>query len=184
MRQLSLFKAQRLKRRGRPKKKSAGVSHLRRPELARRFPVLLTLRVRAGVPDLQRGRCLRALRRAFFGGNGKFGLRLVHFALLGNHMHFVAEAEGKESLSRGMQGLGIRMAKALNRVAERRGSVFADRYHARILRSPTQVKNAVVYVLRNHEHHFGAHSQSAASSVWFPNEMAAPVTWLLRQAPS
>jgi len=82
-----------------------------------------------------------------------------------------------------MQGLGIRMAKALNRVAERRGSVFADRYHARILRSPTQVKHPVLYVLRNHEHHFGAHAQGATST-WYPNEMAAPVTWLLRQAPA
>ncbi len=41
------------------------------------------------------------------------------------------------------------MAKRLNRLWERTGSVFADRYHDRILRTPREVKNALVYVLQN-----------------------------------
>jgi len=53
-----------------------------------------------------------------------------------------------------MQGLGVRIAKALNRVMGRNGGVFADHYHARILRAPTQVANALEYVLMNFLHHF------------------------------
>jgi hypothetical protein len=34
------------------------------------------------------------------------------------------------------------------------GTLFADHYHASILRSPTQVANALAYVLMNHLHHF------------------------------
>jgi hypothetical protein len=35
----------------------------------------------------------------------------------------------------------------------RRGRVFADRYHAKVLRSPTQVRNALRYVLNNWRRH-------------------------------
>ena len=37
-------------------------------------------------------------------------------------------------------------ARAVNRVLERRGKVFADRYHSHVLRSPREVANAVKYV--------------------------------------
>jgi hypothetical protein len=36
----------------------------------------------------------------------------------------------------------------------RKGTVFADHYHARQLRSPTEVANAIRYVLLNFVHHF------------------------------
>jgi hypothetical protein len=179
MRQLKLFKKS---NRGRPRKDGAGVSHLRREAFAARFPVHVTLRVRRGVPNLQEVRAFRAVEQGFFGGNGRFGVRLVHFAVLGNHVHLICEASGAGSLSRGMQGLGIRIAKGLNRVMKRRGRVFADRYHARILRTPTQTRHAVRYVLRNHERHFGP-GVDGITSLWFPETMLAPRTWLLRRQP-
>jgi hypothetical protein len=110
-------------------------------------------------------------------------MRLVHFAVLGNHVHLICEAEGEQSLSRGMQGLAIRMAKALNKAVERSGRVFADRYFAKILRTPTQTRNAVRYVLRNHEKHFGAGADGITSR-WFPELTVEAATWLLRQAPA
>ena len=51
------------------------------------------------------------------------------------------------------QGLAIRIAKALNKLWGRRGGVFADRYHDRILKTPREVKNALVYVLANGKKH-------------------------------
>jgi REP element-mobilizing transposase RayT len=176
--QLKLFKKS---KRGRPRKKGA-ISHLRREKFAARFPVHVTLRVREAVPNLRQRRCLRAIRIAFLGGNGRFGVRLIHFAVLGNHVHMICEADGELSLSRGMQGLNIRMAKALNRAVERRGRVFSERYHARILRTPTQTRNAVHYVLRNHEKHFGAGAVGVTSRQ-FPEWVAVPVTWLLLKVP-
>ena len=52
-----------------------------------------------------------------------------------------------------MKGLAVRTARAVNRLWGRRGSVFADRYHARVLRSPREVRNALRYVLCHaHKH--------------------------------
>jgi hypothetical protein len=77
----------------------------------------------------------------------------VQFSVQTNHIHLICEAEDKRALSRGMQGLAIRIARRMNRLAERRGKFFADRYHASILKSPTQVRRALVYVLHNAAHH-------------------------------
>jgi hypothetical protein len=52
-----------------------------------------------------------------------------------------------------MQGLKVRIAKALNKFWKRRGTVFSDRYHARILRTPREVRRALLYVLQNARRH-------------------------------
>src|ERR1700682_5962344 len=106
-----------------------------------------------GCWNLRSRRALLALRGAFEGGRDRFGFRLVHYSIQGNHLHLIVEAEGNESLARGMKGLEVRMARALNRMMKRRGTVFADRYHAHVLRTPREVAYAVRYVLGNHAHH-------------------------------
>jgi len=58
-------------------------------------------------------------------GRDRFGFRLVHFSVQGNHIHLVVEAQDERSLASGLQGLGVRIAKALNRVMGRKGTVFA-----------------------------------------------------------
>jgi hypothetical protein len=65
----------------------------------------------------------------------------------------LAEAQSREALSRGVQGLAIRLARAINRVLHRAGEVWADRYHARALRTPREVRNALVYVPNNWRKH-------------------------------
>ena len=57
------------------------------------------------------------------------------------------------ALAKAMQGLAVRVAKGLNRVLARRGSVFADRYHVRVLRTPREVRNVLAYVLNNGRRH-------------------------------
>ena len=52
-----------------------------------------------------------------------------------------------------MKGLAVRIAHGLNRLWRRAGSVFADRYHARILESPRAVRIALTYVLQNARKH-------------------------------
>ena len=68
----------------------------------------------------------------------------------------IVEADDNESLSRAMQGLCIRIARALNAMMNRAGAVFADHYHSRLLKTPTEVVRAIAYVLGNAAHHFGA----------------------------
>ena len=80
-------------------------------------------------------------------------MRVVHYGFESNHMHLIVEAENWLSLSKGMGGLETRMARGLNKLWQRRGEVFPDRYHSRILRTPREVRNAIAYVLRNSAHH-------------------------------
>jgi REP element-mobilizing transposase RayT len=105
--------------------------------------------MRRDVPSLRSQVTFAALRRAFRGARGRFGLRLVHFNVQGNHMHLIVEADGTGALSRGMKALGIRIARQLNGALGRRGGVFEERYHSTPLTCPRQVRNALRYVLLN-----------------------------------
>ena len=149
------------KRRGagrKPKGEKAGVSHARRAKLAERFPVHVTLKVMKGLPNLRREESFRELERAFVAGAERFGFRLQHYSVQTNHVHLIAEAKDERALSRGMQGLTIRMAKALNRLWARHGNVFADRFHSRALTTPREVRTALAYVLLNSNHHGVRHA--------------------------
>jgi len=46
-----------------------------------------------------------------------------------------------------MKGLQVSMARALNKVMNRRGPVFMHRYYAHVLSSPREAANAIRYVL-------------------------------------
>ena len=102
----------------------------------------------------------------------------------GNHLHLIVEADGSAALTRGMQGLAIRLARALNSMMGRKGPVFGDHYHERLLRSPTEVVNAIGYVLGNAKHHFGEETDRYASTSLARERreevLAAPRGWLLR----
>jgi len=133
-----------------------GVDHRERSPLAKRFPVHVTLKLRSGLPRLRSRREYAALRAAFAAGcarNLAGTFRLCHYAVLNDHLHLLCEAESRTALSRGLQGLLIRIAKALNKLWARRGSVFADRYHDHILKSPREVRNALRYLFGNGKKH-------------------------------
>src|SRR5262249_21151098 len=136
-----------------PKGDVAGVSHATRAQLGKQYPAHITLKLMRGLPRLRSKAEYAALRAAFAAGCDRFGFRLVHYPVLNAPLHFLVEAADRESLSRGLQGLAIRVAKALNKLWRRRGKVFADRYHDRILRSPMEVRNALRYVLANGKKH-------------------------------
>jgi hypothetical protein len=143
------------KRRGagrKPKGERAGVSHAKRPRLAARFPVLVTSRLRAGLRSLRTRAAHDLLARALAAGS-RADFRVVEYSAQSNHLHLLVEAQDERTLGRGMQGLGVRIASALNRLWGRAGSVFADRYHARTLESPRAVRNALRHVLNNARKH-------------------------------
>jgi REP element-mobilizing transposase RayT len=131
-------------------------SHLARPQFAGRYPQHVTIRMLPSVWNMRSQRCFSVLQRAMWKGSAKsFGFRLVHFAVMGNHIHMLVEANGKQALSRGMQGMNIRIAKALNRVMGRHGPVLSDHYNAKILLTPSQTLRARAYLLRNATKHYG-----------------------------
>jgi len=94
-----------------------------------------------------------AVRKALAEGKQHFGFSLVHFSVQRDHLHLIAEASDRRALSRGIQGLSIRVARAVNRQLARKGRLFSDRYHARALKTPREVRFALRYVLLNARKH-------------------------------
>jgi hypothetical protein len=88
------------------------------------------------------------LRQAFERGCERSGFRVIHFSVQGNHIHLIVEAADPQARARD-EGSSESMARALNEVMHRRGPVFADRYHAHVLRTPREAAHAVRYVLEN-----------------------------------
>ena len=143
-----------------PKGKRAGSAHRERPALAARYPVHVVLRVIDAVGNLRRRRTYHAIRAATYTVAVRDNFRIVHLSIQRTHVHLIVEADDKRALARGMQGFQISAAKHLNRAISkdrpgprRRGTVFPDRYHAEIIKSPRQARHALAYVMNNWRKH-------------------------------
>ena len=155
--------------------------HKRREPLTGRDPILVTVRVDKDVGNLRRGRIYHALRFALYATALRDDFRVVHFSIQRTHLHMIVEASSKEALSRHMKGLLISAAKHINgavtveRGARRRGRVVSDRYHASVLTTPRQVRNAVKYVLNNWRKH-GEHREAVART-WLLDPFSSAVNF-------
>ena len=138
---------------GRKPSPDSGIPHLSRERFASRHPCHVTFRVRGDVPSLRSARFVREFERSLRQTRRRPGCRVVQYSIQGNHVHMLVEAAGPEALGRGMKSVGARLARAVNRVFSRKGRVLTDRYHARVLRTPREVRNALAYVLLNARRH-------------------------------
>ena len=68
------------------------MAHRPRTSFRGRCPVHVTLRLAEGLPSPRQHATYRALVTALGGGSERFGMRLVHWSVLGNHMHLMVEA--------------------------------------------------------------------------------------------
>jgi REP element-mobilizing transposase RayT len=118
--------------------------------------VLVTIRLRSGLRSLRWKRELALVRRRLELAAERFDVRLIHYSIQSNHAHLIAEAHDQHALARAMKGLLVRIARGLNRLWRRHGPVLDDHYHARALKTPREVRNALVYVLQNARKH-GVH---------------------------
>ncbi len=143
------------RKRGRPRKHGKhDPAHVTRPAVVARHPVHVVLRVVRAVGNLRTRHAYRAIRGAIAKCAARSDYRVVHASIQSNHVHLLVEAGTKLALSRGMQGFAISAAKRLNReLRRRRGDVFAFRYHATAITSPTQARNALAYILNNWRRH-------------------------------
>jgi len=154
------------------------------------MPLHVTLRMAPHVYNLRSRRSFRVIAAALRIGGDRFDVRVVEFSVQGNHIHLVVEAPNRRALARAIQGLSIRVAKGLNRMMGRSGRVFDDRYHARVLRTPTEVRHAIHYVLENACKHAAQRGETYApgyvdpySSAGAPDLALPPAqTWLLRES--
>ncbi|CAN5422291.1 hypothetical protein BH09MYX1_BH09MYX1_18640 [soil metagenome] len=127
--------------------------HVARERFPPKTPLHVTLRMERHVWNLRSQRGLGCVEHALAHEAARGQLRIVHFSVQGNHIHLIVEADDASSLSRRMQGFGIRLARALNAMMKRRGKVIAERYHVRKISGPRQMHRALRYVLLNHAHH-------------------------------
>jgi len=128
--------------------------HRTRAHVDPKHPVHVVLRVTREVSSLRTRHAYRAIRRAIDRCRARADFRVVHASIQSNHLHLLVEADDKRALSRGMQGFAVSAAKRLNRELHRkRGDVFAFRYHATTITSPTQARNAISYIVNNWRHH-------------------------------
>jgi len=169
------------------------VPHRTRPTHFARHPAHVTLRACAAIRCLRAPRVFPEVRRAI-GSASCAHFRVVHFSVQSDHVHLIVEATDRGKTSRGVWGLAVRVARAVNRVLRRHGSVWGDRYHVRALRTPREVRNALVYVLQNFRKHLrGVVGIDPCSSArWFdgfrgrdrveqsPSVVVRARSWLLR----
>src|SRR6187399_2667151 len=156
---------------GRKRAERGNVPHRARPPQKAAEPVHVTLRARVAPLRSQHvyPTVRLALARAARRDPARF--RLLHFSVQHDHVHLIVEAADKRALSSGVRSVAIRVARYVNDLLSRRGPLWADRWHGRPLKTPREVRNALVYVLAN----FRKHSQKTrapgvdpfSSGAWF-----------------
>ena len=169
--------------------------------MSRHDPLHVTMRVGVGIDDLRGPVMFHAVKTAILAGADRFGTRIIEFSVQFDHVHLIVEAPNNAALTSAMRGLCVRLARAINNVMGRKGNVFPDRYHVRALRSPREIRSALIYVLcnrRKHECGRGLYyardwldpcSSARNFSGWrgvdsadiAPRELPAPQSWLLKQ---
>jgi len=149
-------------RRGAGRKRSdpsgrARVPHHARPIHRAREPVHVTLRARLAVlrsehvfPTIR-----LALARAARRDEARF--RMLQYSVQSDHVHLIVEASDKRALSSGLRSVAIRIARYVNDLLARHGAFWADRWHGRVLRTPREMRHALVYVLANFRKHTSVH---------------------------
>jgi REP element-mobilizing transposase RayT len=179
------------------------VAHRPRERVNAQHPLLVTTRVMPDVARLRTEVMFEAIRAALEGATKWMyepePVRFVHASVQASHLHLLVEAASNEALSRAMKGFLGSCAKRLNKIAGRKGRVFADRFHARTLTTPTAVRNGLRYTLCNARKHgsmgtrvrLDPYSSAYALPDWQTGDsielsdvtmqVALPKTWLLRE---
>jgi REP element-mobilizing transposase RayT len=138
---------------GRPRRSYPGNPHRARPPLKAAVPLHVTLRLVRGVESLRAPKLWKAVEQAMREGASRFETRVVHFSVMSNHVHMLVESRDRRSLTAAMKGLAVRIARRVNARIGRKGQLIAERYHARPLRTPSEVRKALHYVRHNYRHH-------------------------------
>jgi REP element-mobilizing transposase RayT len=192
------------KRRGAGRKAARtrrAVPHRRREEFRPYQPLHVTQRMAGHVWNLRSQRSFAVIHGVLSDVRDRNDFRVVEFSIQGNHLHLIAEAQGPRALATGMRAVGIRLARRLNTMMGRSGSVFEDRYHVHVLRTPAEVRNALRYIRGNHAGHAARRGErvpatwtdpytsvaareprNAQRAFWTEPATRPADTWLLRAA--
>ncbi|HEX3477003.1 MAG TPA: transposase [Kofleriaceae bacterium] len=171
------------KRRGagrKPKGARAGECHAARTAFKSNHPLHVVMRIMPAVGSLRRRDMYKAMRAASITAALREWFLIVHISLQRTHVHLIVEAEDPAALARGMQGFQISAARHINTALgsggrRRRGKVFADRYHAEVITTPTRARNAISYVLSNWRKH--AEDREGLPSTWLVDPFSSGISF-------
>ena len=159
--------ARKLVRDARVRAKDTYLPHVAREPHDDAHPVHVTMRRVAIGPSFRVQRVCAAIR-AVIAGSRRNGVRVLHYSVQDNHLHLMVEAGDAADLSNQMRTLFSRIAFAVNAVARRHGKLFRDRHHRRPLKTPREVRHALVYILFNDRKHRAPASASASVTSLVP----------------
>lgn len=124
---------------GRPRstRRNKRVLHRKRPRITRHTPAHITMKLIPELSSLRTKKRAKVIRDALIACCANDRFRIVDWSIQSSHLHLIIEADDNAVLARGMQAFSIRVARGLNRVAGRNGTVFTERYHIHVLGTPS-----------------------------------------------
>ena len=134
---------------GRRRIQSKGIAHRTREKVNSKQPLHINLKYKIQIKNKA---FLKILKRAILNSRRK-GLRILHFSVQSNHIHFIIEAVDNKILESGMRSLTVTLTRGLNQ-----GQIQLQRYHLHVLKTLTETKRAIQYVIFNEQKHKKAKS--------------------------
>ena len=128
-------------------------------------------------PSLRSERIFRCILRQLAWARHQ-GVRVVHYSVQHDHLHLIVEGTDRLDISSQMRKLFSRVARAVNSIAQRRGSLFRDRHHRVELNCPTKARNALVYVLFNDRKHHAQNGGAISEAFWNDLDDRTSIAWL------
>jgi REP element-mobilizing transposase RayT len=152
---------------------SRTINHMKRGRVNFDFPFHVNQKLAPDLPNLRTAHFHRQLVTAIKAAH-KFGLRVIHYSVLKNHIHLICEARNNADLGAGMRSLFGRISRIVRRISTKPidGSVFRGRYFLNVIRDPRHMRRTLEYVLFNkarHQkviEHIDTFSSAAAFSSW------------------
>jgi len=135
------------------KQKSNKIYHHSRPHLLSGKPVHVTIKTDKNIIPNLRNKILYKEIRASFKRARLLGIRIIHFTVQRDHIHFLIEAQNKKQLGQSMRALSISLTKRLSRVLAKKIKALKTRYHLHILKSLKEIKNVANYIQNNGKKH-------------------------------
>ncbi|HEY3806522.1 MAG TPA: hypothetical protein VGL61_28150 [Kofleriaceae bacterium] len=138
---------------GRPAAGPRSIRHDKRIGIVPSEPVHVTCRALARIRNLRCEALYAAIRAATTVVARHDDFRIVHLSIQRTHLHLLVEASSGRALTHGMCSFLISAARHINRAIHASGARVFERYHARSLTTPREVRNCLAYVLNNWRHH-------------------------------
>ena len=129
---------------GKKRVHSRGVAHRTRERVNQRLPLHINFKYRIQIKNKA---FLKILKRALLNSRRQ-GLKILHYSVQTNHVHFIIEASDNKILECGMRSLTVTLTKGINQ-----GRIQLQRYHLHILKTLKETKNAIHYVIFNEQKH-------------------------------